>query len=143
PGCRLFRKYGPIRATAFAHHPYTKDRSPAERHRSRDAVTMANLTELTDLLDRLAERTGNIDEGLPLQLTEFGFETDPPDPFSGIPLDRQAEWNVLGEFMAWSNPRVEGITQFLLRDVPPVRGKPRDSKAHWFTYQSGLEFDDG
>lgn len=143
PGCSAFGRYGPVRATAYAHHPYTKDRSPTRRDSHRDSVTMANIGDLGVLLDRLARRTRNVRAGLPLQLTEFGFETNPPDRFSGIPLERQAEWNVLGEFLAYANPRVQGITQFLLTDVPPVRGKPRNSKAYWFTYQSGLQFHGG
>jgi hypothetical protein len=143
PGCNLFRRYGPVRATHYAHHPYTKDRSPERRDPHPDAVTMANIRELGALLDRLARRTRNVRRGLPLQLTEFGFETNPPDPFSGIPLDRQAEWNMLGEKIAHDDPRVQGITQFLLQDVPPVAGKPRSSKSHWFTYQSGIFFADG
>ena len=142
-GCRAFRKYGPIRATAYAHHPYTKDRAPTQRDSHPDSVTMANIADLGVLLDRLASRTKNVKRGLPLQLTEFGFETNPPDPFSGVPLDRQAEWNMLGEFLAYSNQRVQGITQFLLSDVPPVRGKPRTSKSYWFTYQSGIQYADG
>jgi hypothetical protein len=143
PGCNLFRRYGRIRATAYAHHPYTKNRSPLQRDRHRDAVTMANIGDLGTLLDSLARRTRNVAPGLPVYATEYGFETNPPDPFSGVPLDRQAEWNVLGDWIAYNNPRVAGITQFLLRDVPPVRGKPRRSKAYWFTYQSGLEFANG
>jgi hypothetical protein len=143
PGCSAFDKYGPIRATAIAHHPYTKDRSPTARDSHRDSVTMANISDLGTLVDRLAAKTRNIRRGLPLQLTEFGFETNPPDPFSGVPLERQAEWNALGEFLAYANPRVQGITQFLLSDVPPVRGKPRTSKSYWFTYQSGIQYADG
>jgi hypothetical protein len=142
-GCNMFEKYGRIRATAFAHHPYTKDRSPTQKDSHRDSVTMANFGDLGVLLDRLATKTKNVQRGLPLQAAEFGFETNPPDPFSGVPLERQAEWNVLGEFLAYSNPRVQGITQFLLSDVPPVKGKPKRSKAHWFTYQSGLQFSNG
>jgi hypothetical protein len=141
--CNLFDKYGRIRATHFAHHPYTKDRSPLQRDRHRDSITMANIDELGTLLDRLATRTKNIQRGLPIHLTEFGFETNPPDPFSGIPLDRQAEWNTLGEEMAYRNPRIAGQTQFLLRDVAPVRSARPGTKAYWFTYQSGLEFNDG
>jgi hypothetical protein len=141
--CNLFEKYGRIRATHFAHHPYTKDRSPTQRDRHRDSVTMANLRELGSLLDSLARRTGNIGRNLPIFLTEFGFETNPPDPFSGIPLDRQAEWNTLGDLLAYRDPRVAGQTQFLLRDVLPVRSARPGTKAYWFTYQSGLEFADG
>jgi hypothetical protein len=95
------------------------------------------------LLDRLAKKTKNVKSGLPLELTEYGFETDPPDPFSGIPLAQQAQWNMLGEYIAFRNSRVQGITQFLLSDVPPVKGKPKDSKSHWFTYQSGIQFQNG
>ena len=142
-GCDLFDKYGPIRATGFAHHPYTKNVSPTTRDRNPDSITLANINELGRLLDSLAVRTGNIRRGLPIWLTEFGFESNPPDPFSGVPLERQAEWNQLGELLAYLNPRVAGLTQFLLRDVAPVSSARRGSKAHWFTYQSGLEYANG
>jgi hypothetical protein len=142
-GCGMFEKYGRVRATGIAHHPYTKDRSPLVRDRHRDAITMANLSDLGALADQLARRTRNISAGLPIYATEYGFETNPPDPFSGIPLERQAEWNVLGEFIAFNNPRVAGITQFLLSDVAPVRGVRRSSKARWFTYQSGIQYVNG
>lgn len=142
-GCDAFDKYGPIRATGFAHHPYTKNVSPLTKDASPDSITMANLSSLSALLDQQASKTRNISRGLPLWLTEFGFETNPPDPFSGIPLERQAEWNQLGELLAYLDPRVMGLTQFLLRDVAPVPGVPRSSKARWFTYQSGLEFANG
>ncbi|HEX2088230.1 MAG TPA: hypothetical protein VHF89_21260, partial [Solirubrobacteraceae bacterium] len=142
PKCNLFEKYGPIRATGIAHHPYTKNVSPLVRDPHPDAITMANLSHLTDLVDSLARRTGNVDRGLPAYMTEFGFETNPPDPFSGVPVARQAEWNMLGDFLAYTNPRVASMTQFLLRDVAPVASAPRRSKAYWFTYQSGLYFND-
>jgi hypothetical protein len=143
PGCDMFDKYGPIRATGFAHHPYTKNVSPVTKDKHPDSITLANLPSLGRELDRLAARTGNIRRGLPIWLTEFGFETSPPDPFSGVPLERQAEYNQLGELLAYLDPRVAGLTQFLLRDVAPVRGARPGSKPYWFTYQSGLEFVDG
>ena len=71
-------------------------------------------------------------------MTEFGFETNPPDPFSGVPLAAQAQFNTIGEYQAWQNPRIVSQAQFLLRDVPPVKKHPKTSKAYWFTYQSGL-----
>lgn len=143
PGCEAFDKYGPIRATGFAHHPYTKNVSPVTRDRNPDSITMANLSSLGNVLDSLARRTGNLRRGLPIWLTEFGFETNPPDPFSGVPLERQADFNQLGELLAYLDPRVAGLNQFLLRDVAPVSSAPRSSKAYWFTYQSGLEFSNG
>ncbi len=47
---------------------------------------MANISNLGTLLDDLSAKTsGAIPAGLPLFMTEFGFETNPPDPFSGRP----------------------------------------------------------
>jgi hypothetical protein len=141
--CNLFDKYGPIRATGIAHHPYTKNVGPLQRDRSSDSITTANIAELGALVDRLARRTRNVRAGLPVWLTEFGFETNPPDPFSGVSLDRQALWNQQGEFIAYNDPRIAGLTQFLLRDVAPVASARRGTKPYWFTYQSGIEFEDG
>ena len=138
--CNLFQKYGPIRATGIAHHPYTKNVSPLTKHSHPDSITMANADDLPRLIDQLARKTRNVKAGLPVYMTEFGFETNPPDPFSGVPLERQAAWNQLGEFMAYQSPRIASQTQFLLRDVAPVASARRNTKPYWFTYQSGLYF---
>jgi hypothetical protein len=76
-------------------------------------------------------------------MTEFGYETDPPDPFSGINPLLQAEYINVGDYLAYKDPRVIANTQFLLRDVEPVKGTPASSKRHWFTYQSGLVYANG
>jgi hypothetical protein len=76
-------------------------------------------------------------------MTEFGFETNPPDPFSGIAPPLQAKYNILGEYQAYSNPRIMSQAQFLLADVPPIRTRKKNSKGYWFTYQSGLFFTAG
>ena len=142
-GCSDFAGSGPLKGSAWAHHPYTKNVSPLARNPDPNAITMANLGTLTGLLDQVAAQTSRIAPGMNVALTEFGFETNPPDPFSGVPLDTQATWNQIGDLIAWLNPRVIANTQFLLRDVRPVRGKRRNTKPYWFTYQSGLEFANG
>jgi hypothetical protein len=139
--CGDFAKRGPLIATGYAHHPYTKNVGPTVRDANPDSITMANINDLGTLLDDLSSKThGSIPSGLPLFLTEFGFESNPPDPFSGVPLADQASFNTVGEYMAWQNPRILSQAQFLLRDVAPVRSHPKTSKAYWFTYQSGLYF---
>jgi hypothetical protein len=135
-GCGDFRRYGALRATGFAHHPYTEDRSPLRRDPHPDSLTLANLGSLAKLLDDLARRTGRLPGGLPIFVTEYGFETNPPDRYKGVSLANQADWNQLGDFITYSSPRVRSITQFLLRDVAPVRGAR--GRARFFTYQSGL-----
>lgn len=134
---------GPLPANGYAHHPYTKNLPPTQRDASPDAVTMANVAELGTLLDEMAAKTGKVAGNLPLFMTEYGFETNPPDPFSGVPFATQAKFNTVGEFLAWSNPRVQSQAQFLLVDVAPNRTKPKTSKSYWFTYQSGLFFLNG
>ena len=141
--CGDFANRGPLRATGYAHHPYTKNVPPTVRDANPDSLTMANIDELGTLLDDLAARTNSVQSGLPLFMTEFGFETNPPDPFSGVPLASQAKFNTIGEFMAWQNPRILSQAQFLLADVPPIRQRRKGSKGYWFTYQSGLFFQRG
>ncbi len=139
-----FAARGPLLANGYAHHPYTKNVPPTVADASPDSLTMANINNLGALLDDLSAKTGgSIPNGLPLFMTEFGFETNPPDPFSGVALGDQAKFNTIGEYQAWSNPRIASQAQFLLRDVGPVRKHPKTSKAFWFTYQSGLFFSRG
>ena len=61
-------------------------------------------------------------------MTEFGFETNPPDPFSGVPLAAQAQFNTIGEYQAWQNPRIASQAQFLLRDVAPGHAARRRTR---------------
>ena len=141
--CDDLRKKGPLRATGFAHHPYTKNLPPTQRHRGADALTMANISELGTLLDELAAKTGGLPSGLPLYMTEFGFETSPPDRFSGVSPAKQASFNTLGEFLAWKDPRIASQAQFLLADVRPRKKHTKGTKSYWSTYQSGLLFNNG
>jgi hypothetical protein len=141
PGCNEFTENGPLLATAYAHHPYTKDRAPLTRDPSDQAITMANLDDLTRLLDKVADKTSRIQKQIPLALTEFGYETQPPDPFNGVSLTEQAEYSNVADIVSWANPRVLTQTQFLLRDVKPL--KSSSERRRWFTYQSGLFYANG
>jgi hypothetical protein len=136
---RSFFKGGKrVDASAWAHHPYTKDLGPTERDKSSQSITMANFNDLGVLLDQMAASTKRVRAGMPIISTEFGYETNPPDPFRKTTLDQQAEFNELGDYLAFINPRVIGQTQFLLRDVLPQKRYKPGSKQYWFTYQSGL-----
>src|SRR4051812_3588437 len=140
--CSDFDKFGPLRASAWGHHPYTKTLAPTAKDRSRDSITMANINDLAVLIDRYS-RTGRIAKGLPIALTEFGYETNPPDPFSSKALTTVADWINEGDYLAAVNPRIISQTQFMLDDAAPVAGKRANTKAYWFTYQSGLYFANG
>jgi len=129
---------GPLQASGYAHHPYTKNVPPTQRDPHPDSLTMANISELGTLLDELSAKTKRVSADLQLFMTEYGFETNPPDPFSGVLPALQAKYNTVGEHLAWSNPRIASQAQFLLADVAPVRARKKNTKSYWFTYQSGL-----
>jgi hypothetical protein len=143
--CQDFVKNPVLKATAFAHHPYTKKAAPTVAPKNPDEITIANIGTLGPLLDALsAQSGGRIAPNLPIFLTEFGYESR-PDPRNGISYTKQAEYNELAEFLAFQQPRVAATTQFLLRDAPPLKRSPVTGKAYkvgsreyWFTYQSGL-----
>jgi hypothetical protein len=136
--CSEFSKYGPIKAVGWGHHPYTKAVPPLTPPPA-GAITIANLPALTTLLDNLAVVTGHITSNLSVVLSEFGYETSPPDPFNGTSLTNQAAWINQGDFLAFSDPRVIGMTQFQLLDAGPDKKHPSNSKAYWDTYQAGIE----
>jgi hypothetical protein len=144
--CDELRRGGPFLVSGFAHHPYTQRNPPTQRDRFRDSVNYANIGELPALLDRLAATTGLLPRGLPIWLTEAGWETLPPDPTRGVSLALQATYMNQAERMAYDQPRVVSDTQFIFRDVLPVarfRGHPRQIAQYWATWQSGLLFANG
>jgi hypothetical protein len=118
--------------TGLAHHPYTRaaSRDPLASVGSSD-ITVSTLSRLQLAADRAAH-AGVIPGGVPLYLTELGFQTDPPDKLAGTSLSLQAKWLNYSEFEAYRQPRVAGIAQYELRDEPNLAG-----------FQTGLQFNDG
>ncbi len=78
---------------------------------------------------------------MPLYLTEFGYQTAPPDP-TGVSLKRQASYLNVAEYLAARNPAVQTLTQFLLDDDRPLPGPQRSARiAYGSTFQTGLQTD--
>ena len=123
-------------ATAFAHHPYQLLQRPDQRSRNRDFVTIAELPRLERLLDRL-ERHYGVRRRMGLWLTEFGYQTRPPDPL-GVSLREQAAYLNQAEYIAYRDRRVRALAQFLLVDDHPVPGVARSDPRYWGTFQTGL-----
>jgi hypothetical protein len=55
-------------------------------------------------------------EADPIWLTEYGYQTNPPDTFLGVPLKRQATLLSRAAMRAWRLPRVTMLIQYLYRD---------------------------
>ncbi len=80
---------------------------------------------------------------LPVFLTEYGYETNPPNPYRGVSLRLQSQYLNQAEYMAFQDLRVRALSQFLLVDsAPNVLYRP-GSVRYWSTFQTGLEFLNG
>jgi hypothetical protein len=55
-------------------------------------------------------------------------------------LGEQAAYLNQATYMAARDPRVEGLSQFLLVDSPPDLAYPPGNPKRWATFQTGLEF---
>jgi hypothetical protein len=138
--CRGFK---PASADAFGHHPHGKRAAPTQASADPDWAKMGDLPRLERTLDRLT-RAGRIrapGRRLDIYLTEFGYQTSPPDHFSGITVAHQALWLQQAAYLAWRDPRVKSLTYYQWEDEPVRwRGLGSISYAGW---QSGLLYVDG
>jgi hypothetical protein len=124
---RAAKRYGLRRFDAWAHHPYygSPSETPASRPSSPSAVELGNIHSLISTVTRLYGRK-------PIWITEYGYQTRPPDSFFGVTWQQQATYLRQAYDLVLANPRIDLFTWFLLRDSP--------SPESW---QSGLLTADG
>jgi hypothetical protein len=133
---RLLEGTGRLDVDGWAHHPYgPADVVPA----GRDIVNMLAIRRLGSYLDRAA-RAGALPPNLPIYDTEFGLQSNPPDPTVTTTLAKQAEELNEKEELSYRYPRLRSYAQYLLFDDPRRPG-PRD--VAWAGFQTGLRFGDG
>jgi hypothetical protein len=135
---------GLFTATGFAHHPYSFFVGPdVSLNSDPNYVPLADLGRLERTLDAAFAAYGQ-SRRLPIYLTEYGYETSPPRPRGvfppGFSLRDQSRYLDEAQYLAWQDPRVRSMGQFLLEDSPPVPGYPGDLKDTWASFQTGLEF---
>ena len=142
PRCAGFKR---VEGDGFAHHPYALHNRPDFKDPyNPDSARIGALDRLSSLLTKLVQR-GRIDPKLAnIYLTEFGYETNPPDPQQPYGLDQQAQFINWSEYLAWKNPQVRSWPQFLLRDLGVVdEDKAARGARPYADYQSGILFEDG
>ncbi len=134
--CRGFR---PARIDGFAYHPHSIKASPSTPSAHTDDANIADLGKLEKTLDAVQRTRGfttPTGARTPLHLTEFGYQTSPPDPYDGIPRTRQSRWLQEAAYIAWRDPRVRTLVQYEWQDEPTKSvGAGRKRYAGW---QSGL-----
>jgi hypothetical protein len=129
-------------ATGFAHHPYFFLFPPNYSSPVPDYVPIANLGRLERGLGRIFATYG-VHRKIPIYFTEYGYQTKPPDPYQVISTAKQAAYLNEADYMAWKDPRVRSVSQFLLYDAAPNSAYPPSSFNYWNTFQTGLVFGPG
>jgi hypothetical protein len=132
------------RPPRFAHHPYAFDVAPNRAYPQHFFITIQNVSTLEKMLNQIHSAYGRGDPGgVPIYLTEWGYESDPPNPFSHTSLSQQETYLNEGEYMTWQDPYVRALAQFELVDDGPKPDTVKGSRAYWSTFQTGLEYVDG
>ena len=92
------------------------------------------------MLDRLRSKR-RLRIGRTFHLTEFGYQTSPPDPAAGIALTLQTRYLQQAAYIAWKYKRVSGLSYYQWDDEPVVnRGSGTKRYSGW---QTGLRFNNG
>jgi hypothetical protein len=125
------------RLDVYAHNPYPlepKRETPLHAPACRECTTvsMATLSRLERLVGRYFPRAR-------IWLTEYGYQSNPPDRILGVSPALQARYVSEGAYAAYRAPRVDMLIHFLYRDEPTLarfqsglvtlRNKPRPALA--------------
>jgi len=100
---------------AYAHHPYPS--SPAETPFAGGCARCLTITMAT--IGRLISTVTRAFGAKRIWLTEYGYQTRPPDPF-GVSPARQAAYIGQAALRAYEAPRVDMLIQYLYRDEPTL-----------------------
>jgi Glycosyl hydrolase catalytic core len=119
---RAVKKAGLETFDAWGHNPYygSPSEQPATKPVSANgspatAVTLGNIGTLISLETKLYGWK-------PIWITEYGYQTNPPDPDFGVSLAKQALYLTQAFGIARANPRIQMMLWFLLRDEPNLSG---------------------
>jgi len=108
--------------------------SPTTPAINTDDASAPDMAKLTKVLQAgLRARTALPDAAKPLWVTEFGYDSDPPNP-AGLPVAEQARWLEQSLYVFWSE-HVNTVLWYLIRDEP--------GRDYATTYYSGIYFYSG
>jgi len=121
----------------LAHHPIDRKYPPTHSAPNPLDVTTPDLGRIRKVV-AAAERAGNLvaPKPLPLWVSEFWWETNPPDRNLGVSPKRQAEYIEQALYMYWRQ-KVPVAINLQIRDSQTLPGNPLA------TYQTGLYYFDG
>ncbi|MDQ4030110.1 MAG: family 1 glycosylhydrolase [Actinomycetota bacterium] len=100
------------RLDAYAHHPYPSHPSDHPWRGGCGHCTAIEMARLERLLREVRRAFG----GKRIWLTEYGYQTNPPDRFLGVSKARQARYIGSASRRAYAAPRVDMLIHFMYRD---------------------------
>jgi hypothetical protein len=117
----------------WAIHPYNQGGlgPPRRRTDSKTALPQQYMPRLHRLMSRSAARR-RVPGGRGIYVTEFGYQTRPPDPVSWTSPSEQAQYINESDRLFFGDSRIKTVAQYQLVDVPIAN-----------QYNSGLRFAGG
>ena len=111
-------RFGMKTFDVYAHHPYAdigKKESPTyvPKGKQKRRVQLGNINMLMKLVSQYYGPKH-------LWITEYGYQTNPPDKTFGVPYATQAKYLTQSYAIARKNPRIDMMLWFLVRDEPAV-----------------------
>jgi hypothetical protein len=131
-GCADFRQ---VPGDGWAHHPYSTKTLPSRDASDPNNVPVAGTPRLVATLRELVRRGRLSAANADVYMTEYGYETSPPDPQAPFAPQQQGALLAQAEYIATRSPAVKMWAQFMMRDLP--------GDALGSDWQSGLYFADG
>jgi hypothetical protein len=102
---------------AYAQNPYPLNpKSETPRTGGCDHCTTVTMATLGRLLRLVKSDFGKAR----VWLTEYGYQTNPPDKILGVAPTLQARYLAEAAYVAWHTPRVDMLIHFLYRDEPEL-----------------------
>lgn len=106
------------RLDAYAQNPYPVDRGETPSHTTCAQCAYFTMAKLPAIRADVTRYFG----AKPLWLTEYGYQTNPPDPLLGVSYARQAAYLGQAALRVWSQSGVTVLINFLIRDEPNLGG---------------------
>lgn len=135
--CKGFKA---AKGDTLGYHPHPQKYAPDRVNPDQDAAQFGDLKRLFTTIDKLRARK-RISISKTIHLTEFGYETSPPDPSSGISTSLQTKYLQQASYIAWATKRVRGLS-FYQWDDERVQNLGSGTK-RYSGWQTGLRFNDG
>jgi hypothetical protein len=115
---RSVKKYHLLRFDAWAHHPYASRPSETPFTKPRAKATSVVLGNIDDLIKEVTRLYGK----KRIWLTEYGYQTRPPDRAFGVSWKNQAKYLAQAYSIARKNPRIDMMVWFLVKDERRLAG---------------------